>query len=68
LQFATGAADDRVLFPSAFFSPREWRDACIGQRGRLSLLELSMLDLVFVAATIGCFAAAFAYTRACDRV
>jgi hypothetical protein len=28
----------------------------------------SMLDLVFVAATIGCFAAAFAYARACDRV
>jgi hypothetical protein len=28
----------------------------------------AMLDLVFILATLGCFAAAFAYARACDRV
>ena len=33
-----------------------------------SLLEGCMLDLVFVLVTVGFFAVAIAYTRACDRL
>jgi hypothetical protein len=38
------------------------RGQCVPRR------EQRLLDLIFVAATIGFFAVAFAYARACDRV
>jgi hypothetical protein len=48
-------------------SSRRWLDTCsVG--GLLSPWSTRMLDLVFIAATVGFFAAAFAYARACERV
>jgi hypothetical protein len=38
------------------------RGACFQKK------ERRLLDLIFVAATLAFFAAAFAYTWACDRV
>jgi hypothetical protein len=48
-------------------SPGPWLDACNTQR-RLDEGVLSMLDLLFIVATVVGFALAFAYVRACDRV
>jgi hypothetical protein len=44
-----------------------WRDTCSGDALLLNW-SLGMLDLVFIAATVGLFAAAFGYARACARV
>jgi hypothetical protein len=48
-------------------SSRRWLDTCSGS-GLLSQWSTRMLDLVFIAATVGFFAAAFAYARACEHV
>ena len=45
-----------------------WRDACSALALHGWAGSVRMLDLLLVMATIGCFAAAFAYARACERV